>query len=377
MSRPPVWPVHGAGRGTGGIDRVDRDQGARRPFELHLRAGLGGLGLVVLLAGCPAWTSAGALAESWAGLMTYPREAPAPREEASLLSAWGEMLANYPAAAMRSGARTLEALEGIPAAYRRQHRHYDSGPKEWARRLAPYRHWVDTAARRFDVSPSLIEGVILQESGGDAAARATGSSAKGLMQTIDATFALAKKTLAGEGLRIEDPLTPPRLHTRRRVVPGLLLRPCGSGARGRCRPRGAPRLAARAGVLLRRAGLGSRPARHYSHLPQRQAHADPQEALFRRGARLRARARRGHAARGLLNLVVPGCLEGVSRPVLSSRPTATVRGARPMPQSVISPAPRYTQADAVALCTGRWWRPKWRSSNAGLGRDAPPPCHWN
>ena len=208
MSRPPVWPVHGAGRGTGGIDRVDRGQGARRPFELHLRAGLGGLGLVVLLAGCPAWTCAGALAESWAGLMTYPREAPAPREEASLLSAWGEMLANYPAAAMRSGARTLEALEGIPAAYRRQHRHYDSGPKEWARRLAPYRHWVDTAARRFDVPPSLIEGVILQESGGDAAARATGSSAKGLMQTIDATFALAKKTLAGEGLRIEDPLTP-------------------------------------------------------------------------------------------------------------------------------------------------------------------------
>lgn len=72
----------------------------------------------------------------------------------------------------------------------------------------PYGHWIDTAAQRFTVPAPLIEAVIARESGGNPKARAGSTSAKGLMQTIDATFALAQRRLAARGIRIHDPLVP-------------------------------------------------------------------------------------------------------------------------------------------------------------------------
>ena len=162
----------------------------------------------LVLAFCPAWVSADSLAESWSDLLTYERPPAPPRAEATLRGAWEGMLAGYPADAIRTSPDTLEAARRIPEAYRRDHRFYGHGPEDWARRLAPYQPWVEEAARRFGIPPAIIRAVILQESGGDASARAKGTSAKGLMQTIDATFALAKEALAGAGLRIRDPLTP-------------------------------------------------------------------------------------------------------------------------------------------------------------------------
>ena len=155
----------------------------------------------------PAGTSAARLADLWSDLLTdyYLPEAPE-REAATLRSAWGDMLAGYPARAIERGARTLEEAERIPAAYRRHHRFFDRGREDWTSRLEPWRSHIEDAARRFDVPAVVLGAVILQESGGDAGARAKGTSAKGLMQTIDATFALAKKTLAKKDIRIANPL---------------------------------------------------------------------------------------------------------------------------------------------------------------------------
>ena len=167
-----------------------------------------GTAFALVLALSPVWALAGSLAESWSGLLTYQRPPAPPHAEATLRSAWGDLLANYPSAAIEGVGNTLEAARRIPEAYRREHRAYGHGPKGWARRLEPYQPWIDEAAKRFDVPPAVIRAVILQESGGDAKAQAKGTSAKGLMQTIDATFDLAREALAGDGLRIENPLTP-------------------------------------------------------------------------------------------------------------------------------------------------------------------------
>lgn len=155
----------------------------------------------------PAGAPAARLADLWSDLLTsyFLPEAPE-REAATLRSAWGDMLAGYPARAIERGARTLEEAERIPAAYRRHHRFFDRGREDWTGRIEPWRSHIEDAARRFDVPAVVLGAVILQESGGDEKAKAKGTSAKGLMQTIDATFALAKKTLAKKGLPIANPL---------------------------------------------------------------------------------------------------------------------------------------------------------------------------
>lgn len=183
----------------------------RRPSPVH--EGRGPLPVcVAMVFACllmlhPAGVPAAGLAAAWAGLLEnyYLPEAPE-REAATLRSAWGDMLAGYPARAIERGARTLEEAERIPAAYRRHHRFFDRGREDWTGRLEPWRAHIEDAARRFDVPAVVLGAVILQESGGDAKAKAKGTSAKGLMQTIDATFALAKKTLAKRDVRIADPL---------------------------------------------------------------------------------------------------------------------------------------------------------------------------
>jgi len=58
-------------------------------------------------------------------------------------------------------------------------------------KLKAYAGSIRRASTRFDVPEAVIAAVIVQESGGNPRAGAKTSSAKGLMQTIDATFALA------------------------------------------------------------------------------------------------------------------------------------------------------------------------------------------
>lgn len=77
------------------------------------------------------------------------------------------------------------------------------------RRLAPYDPFISRASALFDIPGPVIKSVIMAESGGNPDAKTRLSSAKGLMQTIDTTFAMARKGLAGMGITIKnDPFDP-------------------------------------------------------------------------------------------------------------------------------------------------------------------------
>ncbi len=76
-------------------------------------------------------------------------------------------------------------------------------------RLLPYDIVIKKASTTFDIPCEIIKAVIMAESGGDNYAKAKASSAKGLMQTIDSTFALARKNLVKKGIKItSDPFDP-------------------------------------------------------------------------------------------------------------------------------------------------------------------------
>ena len=76
-------------------------------------------------------------------------------------------------------------------------------------RLLKYDVVIKKAAKTFDIPEEVIKAVIMAESGGDRNAKAKTTSAKGLMQTIDSTFLMAKKGLAKQGICIsDDPFDP-------------------------------------------------------------------------------------------------------------------------------------------------------------------------
>lgn len=77
-------------------------------------------------------------------------------------------------------------------------------------RLYPYRAYIAEAATRFQVPAEIIGAVIMVESSGNPRAAAKTSSAKGLMQTIDSTFAMARGALAKDGLYLADSAYNPR-----------------------------------------------------------------------------------------------------------------------------------------------------------------------
>lgn len=75
--------------------------------------------------------------------------------------------------------------------------------------VAPYRELILEAAERFEIPPEVIAAVIMVESGGNPRAKASTSSAKGLMQTIDATFAEGRQGLLAAGIAVKnDPFDP-------------------------------------------------------------------------------------------------------------------------------------------------------------------------
>ncbi len=69
-------------------------------------------------------------------------------------------------------------------------------------RLLQYDTIIEKASNTFDIPQEVIKAVIMAESGGDNYAKAKISSAKGLMQTIDSTFKMARKGLANHGIQI-------------------------------------------------------------------------------------------------------------------------------------------------------------------------------
>lgn len=76
--------------------------------------------------------------------------------------------------------------------------------------LKPYEHLIDQASRQFNIPREIIAAVIMVESGGDSQASATTSSAKGLMQTIDGTFSVARNGLRKQNFYIKDNPFDPR-----------------------------------------------------------------------------------------------------------------------------------------------------------------------
>ncbi len=156
----------------------------------------------------------GVLSAYLGGLSEYkteerPREAPPP----SLRDYWTELVRKYPypGRIMAKARITPSDLERVPEIYVKRHPYPELKGRR-AKRLAailkPYKGLIDEASARFGVPAEIIGGVILQESGGRPDAKAKTTSAKGLMQTIDATFKLAKRALAQQGIRISDPLNP-------------------------------------------------------------------------------------------------------------------------------------------------------------------------
>ncbi len=75
--------------------------------------------------------------------------------------------------------------------------------------LDDYETFIATAAFTFNVPEVIIKSVIMAESGGNPVAKAKTSSAKGLMQTINATFRMARNDLKKRKIIIPcDPFDP-------------------------------------------------------------------------------------------------------------------------------------------------------------------------
>ncbi|NOY69162.1 MAG: transglycosylase SLT domain-containing protein [Deltaproteobacteria bacterium] len=75
--------------------------------------------------------------------------------------------------------------------------------------LAPFAALIKDASNLFNVPEAIISALIMVESGGDPDARASTSSAAGLMQTISSTFKAARKSLGAKGIIISaSPVNP-------------------------------------------------------------------------------------------------------------------------------------------------------------------------
>lgn len=72
------------------------------------------------------------------------------------------------------------------------------------KKLGPYRRLIAKASHQFDIPQEVIGAVIMVESAGNSLAKAKTSSAKGLMQTIDATFQFARAGLSKQGIFVKN-----------------------------------------------------------------------------------------------------------------------------------------------------------------------------
>jgi len=70
--------------------------------------------------------------------------------------------------------------------------------------LHPYASIIHDASRRFRIPAEILGAVIMAESGGNPRARASTSTAKGLMQIIAGTFRDAREDLLSQGVHIKD-----------------------------------------------------------------------------------------------------------------------------------------------------------------------------
>ncbi len=165
------------------------------------------IGLLVLVVLWPVCAECGAADDPWARLRA--------RVAASERQLETEALKSRKSAAGRGEDpwRTLRRIV-IPFSLEQEKEKTVPGrPGKLARiveeKLAPWKGKIAMAADFFAIPESVIKAVIMVESGGDPRARAATSSAAGLMQTIAATFAAARRDLLGQGIVIpDDPCDP-------------------------------------------------------------------------------------------------------------------------------------------------------------------------
>lgn len=151
----------------------------------------------------------GTLSDTWKEVIKkYPYPEPTLKERRNLASLYAPLLKRYPEELFRKKKVQLEEIERKAASYLKR---IEAPPHKinlCRKRVKPYQNMIRKASIRFDVPEQIIGAVILQESSGNAQAKAKTSSAKGLMQTIDATFAFARKHLLKHEVIITDPFLP-------------------------------------------------------------------------------------------------------------------------------------------------------------------------
>ncbi|CAN2045954.1 putative Transglycosylase SLT domain-containing protein [Candidatus Magnetomoraceae bacterium gMMP-1] len=162
----------------------------------------------ILIAGS---AQSGPLSNMWGELIKkYPPPEPTIEERKSLASIYAPLIKKYPypEKLFLKKKVKLEEIERKAAPYIRHHKQSPQKTALCQKRLKPYQKTIHRASINFDVPEQIIGAVILQESSGNPRAKAKTSSAKGLMQTINSTFAFAKKNLKKLGITISDPYKP-------------------------------------------------------------------------------------------------------------------------------------------------------------------------
>ena len=153
----------------------------------------------------------GSLAEIWGEIIEkYPPPKPTEEDRQTLASLYASILDKnpYPEKLFEKKDVDLEEIEREASAYVKTTKFSPSNIELCKERLLPYKDLIHKASVQFDVPEKIIGAVILKESSGNPRAKAKTSSAKGLMQTIDDTFAFCKQNLLNLGVEIDNPYDP-------------------------------------------------------------------------------------------------------------------------------------------------------------------------
>ena len=149
----------------------------------------------------------GELNRLWGDLIKkYPPPKPTPEQLEYLKRKYESIFTPSSYSVLQYKDASYESFRNTP--YYRRHNIKYSKSGYCKTQLQKFQKHIHRASIYFNVPEKIIGAVILQESSGNPRAKAKTSSAKGLMQTIDATFSLAKRSVAKYGLYIRNPYNP-------------------------------------------------------------------------------------------------------------------------------------------------------------------------
>jgi len=152
---------------------------------------------------------AGQLDKMWGDLINkYPPPKPTVKERKTISDLFQSVLHNYPDHLIHRNNLNYDELHQYASPYLKTHIFKRNKKKYCQQKIKPFQAYIRSTSLYFDVPAEIIGAVILQESSGNPRAKAKSSSAKGLMQTIDATFEFARKNLLKNGIIIKNPYSP-------------------------------------------------------------------------------------------------------------------------------------------------------------------------